>query len=64
MNTNSGLEKCIWRNMAEDKSSTTFKDVILSSHPLYNCKYNCNGYDISCNGYKTITQFKDKNKSF
>lgn len=44
-----GLIKCIWRIMAENKKSTTFKDV-NNNHPLYQCVL-CSGYKFNCQGY-------------
>ena len=40
------LEKCIWKIMAEDKSSTTFQDV-TESHKLYKCVV-CSGEYGTC----------------
>ncbi len=51
------LEKCIWKEMSEDKNSTTFQDV-TETHELYRC-YGCSGGRGECHNYIHI----EKNRS-
>ena len=53
------LEQCIWNIMSKNKTSTTFQDVRFEDKhkDLYKCKFECLGYDIICNGYKSQRDF-------
>ena len=50
--------KCVWRQMSNNRLSTTFEAVkeLDLDHPLWKCKYNCNGYDFVCDGYKSTSK--------
>ena len=46
---------CVWKDMANNRLSTTFEQVreFDTDHDLWKCKYNCSGYDMECNGYRS-----------
>lgn len=50
--------KCLWRELHDNDTSTTFQQVYIDSkpdpkHPLYRC-CKCDGYRIYCDGYRTL----------
>lgn len=54
------LVRCIW-NIIKDQDNTTFNSVDNEgeTNPLYECKYNCDGYKSSCKAYITHQQILD-----
>ncbi len=50
------LEKCIWKEMADDPKSTTFQDV-KEGHKLYPC-IECSGAPYRCANYINIKRDK------
>ena len=49
-----GMLLCQWKKVSNKGMSTTFEDVKDVTHPLYNCKFVCKGYDLDCDNYVTI----------
>jgi hypothetical protein len=51
------LEKCIWRYSYENGGSS-FQNVDETHETLAKCKYECDGFDKDCEGYKPLGKFK------
>lgn len=48
--------KCVWKNLEQDRDSTTFLHVRGKyDHPLYKCTY-CSGKPDSCKDYISMVK--------
>lgn len=58
-------DRCVWKVLSKDLSSSTFKDVGISNytHPLYSCKYICDlEMQKECQYFKDYYKLKEKYK--
>jgi len=61
MNKIEGLELCMWKHMSKDEDSTTFNAVTEEDkhHPLYKCKYKCQGNNAIESCYKPLKNYPE-----
>lgn len=51
-------DKCVWKEMADDRESTTF-EAMMEGHKLYDC-VECSGKPYSCPNYQSGNELRRK----